>query len=70
MDVLSSKRVDTVKNINIDLEESNGKVTKLILDKFSKVISKDKGWENIKQINKILIRKTTKIFFNTNYLIW
>jgi len=30
-------------------------MAKLILDKFNKVISKNKGWGNIKKINQVLI---------------
>jgi len=48
-----------VNNIQIKLEECNGEVAQLILDKFSKVISKNKGWENIKKINQVLIGETT-----------
>ncbi|KAF0711082.1 Dimer Tnp hAT domain-containing protein [Aphis craccivora] len=36
-----------------------GEIAKLILDKFNKVISKNKGWENIKKINQVLIGETT-----------
>ncbi|KAL4121880.1 hypothetical protein QTP88_014301 [Uroleucon formosanum] len=50
--VLLSKSVDIVNNVQIKLEECNGEVAKLILDKFNKVISKNKGWENIKKINQ------------------
>ncbi|KAL4112208.1 hypothetical protein QTP88_016039 [Uroleucon formosanum] len=57
--VLLSKSVDIVYNVQIKLEECNGEVAKLILDKFNKVISKNKGWENIKKINQVLIGETT-----------
>ncbi|KAL4107962.1 hypothetical protein QTP88_018231 [Uroleucon formosanum] len=57
--VLLSKSVDIVNNIQIKLEECNGEIAKLILDKFNKVISKNKGWENIKKINQVLIGETT-----------
>ncbi|XP_060862145.1 uncharacterized protein LOC132939135 [Metopolophium dirhodum] len=57
--VLLSKSVDIVNNIQIKLEECNGEIAKLILDKFNKVISKNKGWENIKNINQVLIGETT-----------
>ncbi|XP_025407362.1 uncharacterized protein LOC112681313, partial [Sipha flava] len=57
--VLLSKSVDVVNNIQIKHEECNGKIAKLILDKFNKVISKNKGWENIKKINQVLIGETT-----------
>ncbi|KAF0767657.1 Dimer Tnp hAT domain-containing protein [Aphis craccivora] len=36
-----------------------GEIAKLILDKFNKVISKNKRWENIEKINQILIGETT-----------
>ncbi|XP_016655804.1 uncharacterized protein LOC107882241 isoform X1 [Acyrthosiphon pisum] len=57
--VLLSKSVDIVNNIQIKLEECNGEIAKLILDKFNKVISKNKGWGNIKNINQVLIGETT-----------
>ncbi|KAL4120582.1 hypothetical protein QTP88_013250 [Uroleucon formosanum] len=57
--VLLSKSVDIVNNVQIKLEECSGEVAKLILDKFNKVISKNKGWENIKKINQVLIGETT-----------
>ncbi|KAE9538874.1 hypothetical protein AGLY_005456 [Aphis glycines] len=57
--VLLSKSVDIVNNIQIKLEECNGEIAKLILDKFNKVISKNQGWENIKKINQVLIGETT-----------
>lgn len=33
-------------------------MAKFILDKFNKIVSKNKEWRNIKQINKILIGET------------
>lgn len=57
--VLLSKSVNIVNNIQIKLEECNGEIAKLILDQFNKVISKNKGWENIKKINQVLIGETT-----------
>jgi hypothetical protein len=41
--VLLSKSVDVVNNIQIKLEECNGEIAKLILDKFNKIILKNKG---------------------------
>jgi len=35
-------------------------VAKLILNKFNQVISKNKGWENIKKINQVLIGESEK----------
>lgn len=46
--VLLSKSVYIVNNIQIELEECNDRVTKLILDKFNEITSKNKVWENIK----------------------
>ncbi|XP_029343180.1 uncharacterized protein LOC115033737 [Acyrthosiphon pisum] len=57
--VLLSKSVDIVNNIQIKLEECKCEMAKLILDKFNKVITKNKGWENIKKINQVLIGETT-----------
>lgn len=48
-----------MNNIHIKLEECNGNVAKLVLDKFNKVISKNKEWENIKKINQLLTGETT-----------
>jgi hypothetical protein len=57
--VLSSKSVDIVDNVQIKFEECYGEMAKLILDKFNKVISKNKEWENIEKLNQVLIGETT-----------
>lgn len=49
---LLSKSIDIVNNIQIKHGECNSEVAKLILDKFNKVIAKNKGWKNIKKINQ------------------
>lgn len=54
--VFLSKNVD-ILNIQLKLEKCNGQVAKLILDKFDNITLKNKGWRNIKQINKKSIGK-------------